>query len=307
VRAGRAPGARAFPGGSASRAARGLALSLLLALPGAAASAGTFLWTVARDGTTVGYLGGTLHVLGPADWPLPEPFDRAFEAADRLVLEVDLRAARSPDFALAALGALGATPGRGLREQLSPGTLRRLEAFARQRGLPMELLSALDAGGLAVTLPVLELGRLGLAGDGVDVHFARRAAAAGMPMAFLETPEAQLRMIARMGQDRPDALVRQTLDDLEDLPESFAALKRAWRSGDRQGIEAQAVTPMRQDFPGVYRLMLADRNDAWIAPLQRFFADGPVELVLVGAAHLVGPDGLLRQLEARGYEVEPLD
>jgi hypothetical protein len=39
--------------------------------------------------------------------------------------------------------------------------------------------------------------------------------------------------------------------------------------------------------------------------LKRLLDGGEPQLVVVGAAHLVGPDGLIAQLRARGYKVLP--
>jgi len=53
------------------------------------------------------------------------------------------------------------------------------------------------------------------------------------------------------------------------------------------------------------RIMLDERNHAWIAPLRNEFDTGNV-VVLVGAAHLPGPDGLVALLQAAGYRVDPI-
>jgi uncharacterized protein YbaP (TraB family) len=46
--------------------------------------------------------------------------------------------------------------------------------------------------------------------------------------------------------------------------------------------------------------MLVDRNKKWMPTILEYFKTAAVEYVLVGAAHLVGEDGLLQQLEQRG-------
>ena len=60
---------------------------------------------------------------------------------------------------------------------------------------------------------------------------------------------------------------------------------------------------MQEQMPQLYKLMLVERNQRWLPQLERLFASPGVELVVVGSAHLTGPDGLISQLIARGYRV----
>lgn len=45
----------------------------------------------------------------------------------------------------------------------------------------------------------------------------------------------------------------------------------------------------------------------WIPEIERLLDTGDVELVLFGALHLVGNEGVLALLEDRGYQVEQVD
>ena len=64
-----------------------LAALLLVANEGRSAC----VWKV-TSGTNVLYLGGSIHVLKGTDYPLPRAYNRAFDASDRLVCEVDPKA-----------------------------------------------------------------------------------------------------------------------------------------------------------------------------------------------------------------------
>jgi uncharacterized protein YbaP (TraB family) len=63
---------------------------------------------------------------------------------------------------------------------------------------------------------------------------------------------------------------------------------------------------MRERFPGLYRRINVARNDAWVERLDaRLRSPGTEDtLVVVGALHLLGEDGVVEKLRARGYEVE---
>jgi len=59
-------------------------------------------------------------------------------------------------------------------------------------------------------------------------------------------------------------------------------------------------------YPELYEALLAGRNRAWMKEIDDLLADGPNPLIAVGAAHLVGPDGLATLIEQRGYTLTRL-
>jgi hypothetical protein len=69
-------------------------------------------------------------------------------------------------------------------------------------------------------------------------------------------------------------------------------------------MKALAITPIEKDFPKVYQQLIVQRNMDWIPEIEQMLKTKQVEFILVGAAHLVGEDGILAQLAARGYTIE---
>jgi len=63
------------------------------------------------------------------------------------------------------------------------------------------------------------------------------------------------------------------------------------------------VSGMRAETPDFYDALLRRRNLAWADRLQAQMAGSGVELVNVGALHMVGPDSLPRLMAERGYTV----
>jgi len=56
----------------------------------------------------------------------------------------------------------------------------------------------------------------------------------------------------------------------------------------------------------MYQRLLVDRNRNWMPKIEALFARPGRAFVVVGAAHLVGADGLISMLRARGYTVEQM-
>ena len=56
----------------------------------------------------------------------------------------------------------------------------------------------------------------------------------------------------------------------------------------------------------MYERLLVNRNRNWLPRLDALLTRNGRAFVVVGAAHLVGPDGLLAMLKAKGYKVDQL-
>jgi uncharacterized protein YbaP (TraB family) len=152
-------------------------------------------------------------------------------------------------------------------------------------------------------LEVSELQRMGLTVEGVDAYFNERAIQDAMPTDELETLAVQLEFLSKMGEGNEEAFVQLSLRDLDKLEGLYDKILQAWRSGDRKQLDAIFISDMKQDFPEVYGQLLAQRNSNWLPMIHNMFEEPGTEYVLVGAAHLIGPDGLLQRLEKQGYDV----
>ena len=71
-------------------------------------------------------------------------------------------------------------------------------------------------------------------------------------------------------------------------------------------IERLFDAGMIKEFPELYKSLLVDRNVSWLKYIERMLTTADVEFVLVGALHLIGEDGVLQQLKARGYAITRL-
>jgi hypothetical protein len=78
----------------------------------------------------------------------------------------------------------------------------------------------------------------------------------------------------------------------------------AFDSGDEARLDRALFDEAQMKIaPGFYQAVLFARNARWLPPVERVLAQGDA-FIAVGAAHLLGGDGLLEQLRKRGYRVE---
>lgn len=281
-----------------------LALCLLL-LASTAAQAQAPVWAIEKDGGLM-YLGGTLHLLTPRDYPLPSAIETAYRQAERVVFETDIGKLKKPSFQQYMLQQLSYADGGNLRQVLSDDTYQGLIDFFSARGVPMTEVDRYKPGMVAMLMTLIKLQRPGVVAVGVDDHFNARLQQDDKEKGELETAGQQVEFIASLGAGNADALLSYNLADIARLPQTWQALTRAWRKGDLATLDALAAAPMRREFPQIYTAILVERNDAWLPRLEAMARSPRVELVLVGALHLSGEDGLLAQLAARGFSFRQL-
>ena len=141
--------------------------------------------------------------------------------------------------------------------------------------------------------------------SGLDRYLMTRAAEAGKPAQGLESAAAQIQMLADMSADEQNQLLREALEQAEVGDEQVMRLHESWRNGDAATLLRDMAEPMKRDYPALYARINVERNDAWLGPLQQRLRDGQgTTLVVVGALHLLGNDGVVEKLRALGYKVE---
>ena len=284
-----------------------LALLLMVAaswLPGSAFAQA--VWKVS-DGDSYIYLGGTVHLLRPSDFPLPDAYQQAYDDSERLYLETDLAAMTDMSVQQRMLRQLTYGDGRTLRSVLDDDVYQELTQYVESvSGMPMVMMDSFRPGLLVSTLSVLEFQRMGFTPEGVDAHFYARAMEDGKPVGELETVDEQFAVLASMGEGYENEFIRYSLQDIDNIGDSIESLVRAWRSGDEQQLEADFVVPMQEQSQSLYDSLLADRNHAWMTRIEAMFNEPGIDYVLVGAAHMAGEDGLLSLLRERGYQVSRL-
>ena len=280
-------------------------LFLLMMLPTVCFSK-TSVWHISKDGSEL-YLGGTIHLLRKDDYPLPVEFNKAFKKSDTLVLETDLDAAKSPAFGQKVAQMFTYPPGQSLKNEIDQKTFNRLQKYLSDRKLPVEQFLSYKPAMLVMVMSVLELQKMGMVDIGVDEYFFNKAKKSGKHTAYLETVDQQLEYIRSMGAGDANDVIMSTIDDMSRLDEMLDVIKSSWLKGDEKKMADATLSDMMRDYPDLYEILLVKRNNNWIPQLERMMSNKKVELVLVGALHLVGEKGLLQQLREQGYVVRQFE
>jgi uncharacterized protein YbaP (TraB family) len=195
-------------------------------------------------------------------------------------------------------------PDKSLFRMLPAADTARLSRVAAAYGVDTATLDRLQPWLAEVALGAAAFRKYGA---GVDDGVERAVSAAAPPKAArraFETPAEQIGLFADTPLDEQIASLRETLREMEEQPDEFAALVHAWMAGDLAALEREALAPLKKAAPNFFRRVVTDRNVRWARTLdQRLKGEGRT-VVVVGMGHLIGPDGVPARLRALGYSVK---
>lgn len=286
---------------------RMLLVAMLLVFPLEDLNAESMIWRVEK-GSEVVYIGGTVHLLRESDYPLPEEFLNAFANSDILVLEADMGEINSLEVQHKIMAAATYPPGEGLDQILSKEAYDALAEYCQQSGLPLVAMNQFKPSLVSLTILGLEMQKLGLSMEfGMDIFFYQRAVDEEMDLLFIETIDEQIAYVLAMGEGQESEYMLKSLSDLHKMPEELEDMIQYWKTGDDDKMGNLLLAELREEYPEIYESLFKERNERWLPEIEALFLTEEDELVLVGAGHLVGEDGIITMLKERGYSVEKFE
>ncbi|GAA5075928.1 TraB/GumN family protein [Lysobacter panacisoli] len=264
------------------------------------------LWKVSDRDNAV-YVLGSFHLLKQDDYPVSADIDRAFEASGKIVFEVPPEEMNDPAMAQKFLAAAGFADGRTLSQVLPASLREKFNRILAQRGVSIAQFDGYEPWFVNLSLMLGISQQMGFRPEqGLDQYLMQQALAKGKPTGGLESIDTQLQVLDSTPMTEQIASLKEFLDKPTEMPGMLGDLHDAWRSGDLARLDALSREDMLEKTPQTYRLINVERNDAWVPQIQQML-DGVKKgetLVVVGALHLLGDDGVIEKLRAKGYTVE---
>jgi uncharacterized protein YbaP (TraB family) len=246
-----------------------------------------------------------MHLMPGSAYPLPASIESAYTQTRGLVLETDPAALEAPELQARMVDA-GVT-GRGLVREIDAELYARVRRQAEASDLPATVCDRFKAWFCALSLTLYEFQRAGMEPRfGLDQHFYRRALADRRTVSWLEEADTQFQLFSNMDARVSAQFLASSLDDLAQEQWRPQALLEVWRKNDSPAL-ASLLVSTKNEFPQTYARLLADRNRAWMRTLVDRLQGRTPQLVVVGAAHLVGPDSVVAMLQAHGLSAQRVD
>jgi uncharacterized protein len=260
------------------------------------------VWKV-TSGANVLYLGGSIHALKSTDYPLPAAYNRAFDASDRLVCEVDPKALLESSRGILKAGQY--PKGDSLKNHVDLRTYDYLRRVFRLLNLPESQFARYRPWFLSLVLQAPALH--GMSDTlGVEEFLIRRARANSKPVSGLESAREHADVFLGLTDRQSEAmLLMMFLPTQRGSGSTGDEMARAWRRGDAD-TDTQIMMDEFRNFPSLGERFLTDRNRKWIPKIEGYLQTGKTYFVVAGAAHMGGPNGVVALLRDRGYHIEQL-
>jgi len=263
----------------------------------------TCLWRIDSEYNTV-YLLGSIHILRQEDHPLPKLMEDAYDDADALVFEIDLDSAETMGAQYMMFSKARGDGPDTLQTMLTEDAYDIAAQEAAELGLSIDQLGAFEPWFVAIYINQLKFEQLGFESEyGVDEYFYNRAQQDGKDLHALETLEYQIDCFDQLNWSDQEMLLLETFAELAIYEADSEIMVDSWRTGNITALEEMVLEPF-EEYPHLYTKFLSERNENWLPRIEGFLRQDDDYLVIVGAGHLVGPDGLVTLLQNEGYSIE---
>jgi uncharacterized protein YbaP (TraB family) len=255
------------------------------------------LWRI--EGPRPSYLFGTIHMPDARAAHPPASVMRALDSVDAVWVEVRIDIMTAFKLGLA----VGRRDGKTLEDILPAELAARTKKAAEKIGLPwwMERMKK-----VWIVAQDLEADQLAHEGAILDMAIPRYAEEHGKATGSLETIEEQLTLFDSLSPAEQQHMLEETLDDLDHKVDAFRGLREAYFAGDEAQLTRIIAASWKAKDPlgaKMKRLMLDERNPRMVKSIRAHLADGRGHLFAVGAAHMLGDEGLVAALRRAGLTV----
>ncbi len=262
------------------------------------------LWVMRDEDTTV-YIFGSVHIL-PANtkWQSAR-VNKAFDAADQVIFEVDSADPNAQANAQALVQQYGLySDGGSLTKTLNDKDEAIVRAGAEKIGFSMAQVDIMKPWLVSLQMGLVQPTQAGYTPqEGVEVILLAKAQKAGKTINYLESADSQLRVLSGASEAQQIESLVILAQTIERGTEILDLVVEEWRDGDVKGIAALVSNSETAGTGTQYEDLIVNRNRNWVPQIEALLDQPGTMFVAVGAGHLAGPDSVINMLKAKGHKV----
>lgn len=254
----------------------------------------SLLWEISGNGLSKSsYLYGTVHMICGNDYFLSDKTKNAFAASDNLVLEVNL----SDPNEISAMQqlAFGKEP---LSKTLSPQQLNDLDVLLQKKaGMTVKQV---DKFSMLSVMSLITMKSYGCEDLKIyEMEFSGMAKGSNKSISGFETLHSQMDFLSNAYSDSEMLKMLQdaTDEDTNKMVQSYVQENLPQLYKD--------ITAPKVMSDNAKKWMLEVRNGNWVVKMPDMMKDKST-FFAVGAAHLLGEQGVISLLRKKGYIVKPI-
>ena len=279
------------------------------------------MWEVtSNDSGAKLYLLGSIHIAKKDMYPLNKTITDAFNESKSLAVEIDIVAFEKDTAAVRKMAnAMIYRDGTTIEDHISQNAFALLKNKVENGGIkgipkgyeyyykPMMIYSVLsderyESYGYKSKY-------------GIDNYFLKEAKKKNMEIIELESSEFQYNLLLNFSEQIQSAMLTSVLLPSFSESETLSQLFESWEKGDEGAFEELLMKADEQDknslgpdgekyYLEYKKQMIDDRNVAMTEKAVELLEGNQTYFYVVGAAHMVGENGIVKALIDRGYKVE---
>ncbi len=270
-------------------------------------------WRIEKAGLPPSWVFGTMHFADPRVVKIPASVESALDQAATVVVEntelLDQDAAAKTMIQFRSMMFL--SDGSTLEKHYDENTIAKIKHRLKGRNVPYFLGKRMQPWVLAtaIVMPLCEIERKQRKQNVLDYRLAQRAVSQGKKLVGLETIHEQLSAMAGLPFEFHLKSLKETVhlgSLLDDMMETMVIIYQQGKVGHIWPFIKQLTpgTSKGSGYAAFQQALITKRNAVMVERSLQHFAEGAV-FMAVGALHLPGENGVLRQLQDAGYDVVP--
>jgi len=254
----------------------------------------SLLWEVSGKGLKKpSYLYGTIHMICSQDYFLSEKTRKAFDASDKLYLEINFTDPK--EMSEMQQLAMGKEP---LSKKLTPEQLAKLDSILKKTtGMSVQQV---DSFSLLTVLSLISMKSFGCTDlKFYEMEFSDTAKKRNVSISGLETVKSQFEILenAYTNDEILKLLEESTSEESEELVTAYK----------NENVDSMYALTTDEKFTSekTKKQILDNRNVKWVKAMPELMKQNGV-FFAVGAGHLGGEYGVVNLLRKEGYTVKPI-
>ena len=272
---------------------------------------GQLLWKVEGNGAKgASYLFGTHHIAPVTLTDSIADFGEAIKSVDAVYGEVEQMESMQDPATMQKMAALMMAPADStMSKLLSPAQLNSVCAMMTEytgAQIAPQMLDALKPAALSMQIAMMQNMKFFPGfnpAEQIDATILGRAKTLGKAIKGFETIDQQMHMLLGYDLKKQAADLMETVRTKDKADAEAHRLANAYLSRDLGEIEKLFADESTMDAETRARL-IDGRNAAWVEVIKEELPKENV-MVVVGAGHLIGDNGLINSLRKAGYTVTP--
>lgn len=277
-----------------------------------------------KNNSTI-YLLGSIHAAEDSIYPLNETIMSAYNSSDYLAVEVDIvETQKDMSVQLDLAQKMLYENGTKIKDELGEELYTKMVEVLREKKLYSGIYDVYKPAFFESLLETTIIKDSGLdSSAGVDMHFLNLAKENQKDILEIETADFQFDLLLNNPIELDKLMILSMVYCYDENVSYMKELYENWKKGDTSLIEKENYVYGEIDLPDEIneqdfeaqvkelmeeynKKMITDRNYGMADALEQYNTEDKNVFCVVGLAHVVGAEGLVKLMEQKGYTVEKI-